>query len=162
MAKMCPTIFVSHGGGPCFWMDWDPPHLFDGMRKFFEDLPQRFSDRPKAIVVVSAHWEEDQFTIQSTPHPDMIYDDFGFPENTYELKYPASGSPEIAKNISHLLLRHGVSHSFNSNRGYDHGVYVPLLIAFTARCIGSCETGNSVNVHRFKKPLGHFWSTSGN
>lgn len=130
MTSIFPTYFVSHGGGPCFWMDWNPPELFHGLRRFFEDLPKRLPDRPSAIVVISAHWEEKMFTIQSTAKPTMIYDYSGFPAHTYQLKYPAPGSPELAERISKLLKIHSIENQLNSNRGYDHGVYVPLLISF--------------------------------
>jgi aromatic ring-opening dioxygenase catalytic subunit (LigB family) len=133
-------------------MDWDPPHLFDGLRNFFENLPRRFSAQPSAIVVVSAHWEERVFTIQSTPKPGMIYDYHGFPQHTYELKYPASGSPEIAEKVSQLLLKSGVKHAFDSNRGYDHGVYVPLLISFPEANIPVLQ----ISLHRDLDPEAHF------
>jgi aromatic ring-opening dioxygenase catalytic subunit (LigB family) len=111
-------------------MDWNPPHLFLGLRRFFEKLPSRLAASPSAIVVISAHWEEGDFTIQSTAEPQMIFDYFGFPAKTYELNYPAAGSPELAAQISQLLTKNGIQHRFNDARGYDHGVYVPLLIAF--------------------------------
>ncbi|MEN9811094.1 MAG: dioxygenase extradiol [Pseudomonadota bacterium] len=125
-----PTYFVSHGGGPCFWMDWNPPELFDGLRAFFEELPRRLPRRPSAIVVISAHWEEAVFTVQSTANPAMIYDYSGFPPHTYQLQYPAKGDPDLAKRISALLNAQAIECRLDSSRGYDHGVYVPLLIAF--------------------------------
>lgn len=130
MPQRLPTLFVSHGGGPCFWTDWNPSHLFLGLREFLEKIPSRLSASPSAIVVVSAHWEEKIFTIQSTPKPRMIYDYFGFPPKTYELNYPSAGSPELALEISQLLSKNQIQHQLDAQRGYDHGVYVPLLIAF--------------------------------
>lgn len=130
MANRFPTVFVSHGGGPCFWMEWNPSHLFDGLRLFFEQLPNQLNKRPKAIVVISAHWEEDEFSVQTSTKPTMIYDYYGFPKNTYELTYPASGSPSLALEISQLLNGHSIPHILNAERGYDHGVYVPLLISY--------------------------------
>lgn len=94
MQKLFPVVFCSHGGGPCFWMDWDPPELFHGLRRYFENLPNRLPRKPAAIVVISAHWEEDDFTIQSADSPEMIFDYFGFPAHTYNLKYPASGASQ--------------------------------------------------------------------
>lgn len=132
MAAEFPVYFVSHGGGPCFWMNWDPPELFDGLKHFFEELPRKLPQAPSAIVVVSAHWEEKKFTVQSTQSPQMIYDYSGFPPHTYQLKYPAQGSPELAQRISTLLTDNAIEHTLNSSRGYDHGVYVPLLISFPA------------------------------
>jgi len=91
VTKTCPTLFVTHGGGPCFWMNLDPPHLFHALRKFIDDLPNRFSERTSAIVVVLAHWEEPDFTIQSTLNPAMIHDYVGFRSETDRLSYPAFG-----------------------------------------------------------------------
>lgn len=130
MTSQLPTYFVSHGGGPCFWMDWNPPDLFHELKRFFEDLPARLPQRPSAIVVLSAHWEESQFTIQSTPKPSMIYDYSGFPAHTYQLKYPAQGDPELANRIAKLLESRAIESRLDASRGYDHGVYVPLLVAF--------------------------------
>lgn len=130
MTTLFPSFFVSHGGGPCFWMDWNPPELFHGLRRFFEGLPERLPHRPTAIVAISAHWEESRFTLQSTAQPGMIYDYSGFPAHTYQLNYPAQGSPELAQRISNILAARGIAHAMNSARGYDHGVFVPLLIAF--------------------------------
>ncbi|MEN9529156.1 MAG: hypothetical protein RI932_1029 [Pseudomonadota bacterium] len=130
MSDAYPTVFVSHGGGPCFWMEWNPPYLFHGLRHFFEQLPHTLSKLPAAIVVISAHWEEEHFTIQSTAKPQMIYDYTGFPKNTYELSYPASGSPDLTREISQILKEHRIAHALDAERGYDHGVYVPLLIAY--------------------------------
>lgn len=130
MTELCPTFFVSHGGGPCFWTEWNPPHLFDGLKTFFENLPSRLQKTPSAIVAISAHWEERAFTVQSTAKPGMIYDYSGFPKHTYELSYPAQGAPELASRISKLIEDAGLPHGLDSRRGYDHGVYVPLLISF--------------------------------
>ncbi|NBW80952.1 dioxygenase [bacterium] len=152
MTQTCPTIFVSHGGGPCFWMNWDPPNLFLGLRKFFEELPRRLNAKPSAIVVVSAHWEEKVFTVQSTPKPQMIYDYFGFPAETYQLNYPALGSPGLAEQISSILRQNNIQHALDSNRGYDHGVYVPLLIAFPEADIPVLQ----ISLRADLDPLAHF------
>lgn len=130
MSMHFPTYFVSHGGGPCFWMDWNPPELFQGLRGFFEELPRRLPRRPSAIVVISAHWEEAVFTVQSTANPAMIYDYSGFPPHTYQLQYPAKGDTDLAKRISALSNAQAIECRLDASRGYDHGVYVPLLIAF--------------------------------
>lgn len=152
MTEACPTIFISHGGGPCFWMDWDPPHLFYGLRNFFTDLPKKLKKRPAAIVVVSAHWKTSEFTIQSTLKPQMIFDYFGFPKNTYELNYPASGSPALAEQISALLKENRIQHSLDSQRGYDHGVYVPLLISYPEATIPVLQ----ISLRADLDPLAHF------
>jgi aromatic ring-opening dioxygenase catalytic subunit (LigB family) len=133
-------------------MNWDPPNLFLGLRKFFEELPSRLSAMPSAIVVVSAHWEEKVFTVQSTAKPTMIYDYFGFPAETYLLNYPALGSPVLAERISNLLQLNNIQHALDSKRGYDHGVYVPLLIAFPEADIPVIQ----ISLRSDLDPLAHF------
>ena len=128
--SLTPVIFVSHGGGPCFWIDWSPSNLFDGLRTFFEKLPETLSQRPSAIIVISAHWEESAFKIQSCQSPKMIFDYYGFPEHTYRLNYPTPGSPELAQQVADLFKAHSIDYELDFDRGFDHGVYVPLLISY--------------------------------
>jgi len=84
---------------------------------------------PTAVLVISAHWEESQFTVQTNPKPPMLYDYYGFPPNTYELQYPAPGSPILAARVKELLTKNGIKVKEDSKRGFDHGVFVPLLLA---------------------------------
>lgn len=122
-----PVFFISHGGGPCFWMDWDPPDMFKNLEQSLEKIPSIIGTRPKSILIISAHWEEKNFTIQATPNPPLIYDYYGFPPHTYELKYPANTSLELVSEVKELLKQEGIPLSINTTRGYDHGVFVPLL-----------------------------------
>lgn len=126
-----PTIFLSHGGGPCFWMDFPEPfgaHAFDKLRAYLAGLLETLPERPKAILIVSGHWEEAVPTVGSSPAPGMIYDYFGFPAHTYHLSYPAPGSPELGGRIQDLLGAAGLKSHADSARGFDHGVFVPMLI----------------------------------
>ncbi len=126
-----PAIFVSHGGGPCFWMNFPPPFgpgAFDRLRDYLAGMTARLPARPTAIVVVSAHWEEPVVTVSTAAAPPMLFDYFGFPPHTYQLSYPAPGSPEVAARIVGLFDQCGVEHEVNSRRGFDHGVFVPMLI----------------------------------
>ena len=83
-----------------------------------------------AVLVISAHWEERIVTVQTTPNPDLYYDYYGFPPSTYKLHWPAKGSPELAGQVKNLLQAKGIKCVVNEKRGYDHGVFVPLLLAF--------------------------------
>lgn len=129
-----PTLFIPHGGGPCFFMDWDlmggPKDTWDRTAAYLRSIAESLPERPKAIVVVSGHWEEDVFTASAVPHPSMIYDYSGFPAHTYELKYPAPGAPDVANRIVELLTEAGIPARTSSTRGFDHGVFIPLLVAF--------------------------------
>ena len=128
--KTLPTYFLSHGGGPCFWMDWGPVDPFANLAKLFHGLAQDVGVRPKAILVISGHWEEEEFTVQTTPKPPMLYDYHGFPEHTYRLQYPAPGSPELAARVKDLLTQAGLPVRENATRGYDHGLFVPFMLIY--------------------------------
>jgi len=130
MAARLPTYFIPHGGGPCFFMDWDPPDMWDSMEAFLAALPHDLPATPKAILVASGHWEEADFTFGSHPKPPLIYDYYGFPPHTYELTYDAPGAPDLAARAAGLLGDAGVPARLDDARGYDHGVFIPLKVAF--------------------------------
>ena len=92
-----PALFIPHGGGPCFFMDWDPATTWVGMGNFLKQVASTLPQRPKAIVMVSAHWREPQFSVTGHARPQLIYDYYGFPAHTYELTYPAPGQPQLAE-----------------------------------------------------------------
>jgi len=125
-----PTWFVPHGGGPCFFMDWNPPRAWNRMGDFLKGLASTLPQRPKAILMVSAHWLESSFDLTGGAAPDLIYDYYGFPPHTYELKYPAPGEPQLAARISSLLGQAGLPSKVNQSRGFDHGMFIPLMLMF--------------------------------
>ncbi len=123
-------MFVPHGGGPCFFMDWDPPDTWNKMAEYLRGIPTDVGSIPQAIILISGHWEEKVVTIQNNPSPQLLYDYYGFPEHTYQIEYSASGSSELAERIAILLDQAGISSEFDTERGFDHGVFIPLKIAF--------------------------------
>jgi len=127
-----PSLFLPHGGGPCFFMDWTmgPPDTWDKTRAFLASLQATLPARPRAIVVVSAHWEEPVPTVGTAEHPSLLFDYYGFPPHTYQLTWPAPGAPDVAGRVAELLRGTGLRTAGNSARGYDHGVFVPLKVAF--------------------------------
>ena len=127
-----PTLFIPHGGGPCFFMPNPPDHpkLWDKMGAYLRAIAASLPARPSAIVVISGHWEETHVTVNSGPAPGMMFDYSGFPPHTYQLRYPAPGSPELAQEIRGLLGKAGIMTGANDKRGYDHGVFVPFLLMF--------------------------------
>ncbi|WP_300085107.1 class III extradiol ring-cleavage dioxygenase [Rhodoferax sp.] len=125
-----PTWFIPHGGGPCFFMDWSPPDAWHAMADFLKRLASTLPRTPQAIVVVSAHWLAPRFTVTSGSQPELIYDYHGFPPHTYELKYPAAGAPALANQIVKTLNAAGIASAQNSQRGFDHGVFIPLKLIF--------------------------------
>jgi aromatic ring-opening dioxygenase catalytic subunit (LigB family) len=124
-----PVYFVSHGGGP-----W--PHI-DGMRqqfakteREFKALPGRLPTAPKAVLVITGHWEAQDFTVSAAERPPMVYDYSGFPEHTYRLQYPAPGSPALAARVKTLLAAEGWPVREDPQRGFDHGTFVPLMLMY--------------------------------
>lgn len=129
MTKRLPTVFLTHGGGPCFFMEWNPADAWDGLRAGLESLPSLLPTAPKVILVVSAHWEEAPVAIEVGDNPELVYDYFGFPPHTYELTYPAPGAPDVARQAHELLTAAGIDAQL-VNRGWDHGVFIPLKVAY--------------------------------
>jgi len=125
-----PTWFIPHGGGPCFFMEWSPPDAWDRMADFLKTLASTLPRQPKAIVVVSAHWLESQWTVTSAAQPELIYDYYGFPSHTYELTYPAPGAPALAEQMVKKLTAAGITSAPDAQRGFDHGMFIPLKLIF--------------------------------
>ena len=117
-SKRQPAIFLLHGGGPCFFMDWS------------WGLADTLPELPRAMAVVSGHWEEPAFTASTVVQPKLIFDYSGFPEHTYQLTWPAPGEPELAARVAGLLGKAGLPAGLSASRGFDHGVFVPLKVAF--------------------------------
>ena len=120
------VVYFSHGGGPLPLLG-DPDHqaMIDFMRRLPGDLR-----RPDAILVVSAHWEERAATLQGAQNPTMFYDYYGFPAETYTVRYPAPGSPELAQRVTGLLGEGGVAARVDPQRGFDHGLFIPLMLMY--------------------------------
>jgi aromatic ring-opening dioxygenase catalytic subunit (LigB family) len=125
-----PTLYIPHGGGPCFFMDWNPPDLWKPMEAYLRGLAASLPERPRAILVISAHWETEGFRISDGGNPDLIYDYYGFPPHTYQLKYPAPGDPALAETVRARLVAAGFAAEGEPDRGYDHGVFIPFLCIF--------------------------------
>jgi aromatic ring-opening dioxygenase catalytic subunit (LigB family) len=125
-----PTYFIPHGAGPCFFMEWSrgPADTWDRTAAWLKGLVAGLPERPRAILVVSGHWEAPVFTVGSSPAPPMLFDYYGFPEHTYRLTFDAPGSPELAGRVRELLGAAGLATAEDPERGYDHGVFVPLKL----------------------------------
>ena len=127
-----PALFIPHGGGPCFFMDWNPEDTWTGMAAFLKSIASSLPQRPAAIVMVSAHWMEPEFGVTGHPRPGLIYDYYGFPPHTYELTYPAPGEPQLAERVAQLISAVGLEARVDAARGYDHGMFIPLKLVFPA------------------------------
>ena len=128
-------VYFSHGGGPL-------PILGDASHKaminFMTQLPSRLR-KPDAILVISAHWEERTATLLSAHTPPMFYDYYGFPDEAYDITYPAPGSPELANRIAGLLLKNKISARLDPERGFDHGLFIPLKLMYPQADIPSLQ-----------------------
>ncbi len=128
-AARFPVFFLSHGGGPWPWVD-GMKQQFARTAREFAALPGRLPAKPKAVLVITGHWEAAEFSVSSAEHPPMDYDYSGFPEHTYHLQYPAPGSPALAARVRALLGLAGIESRADPQRGFDHGTFVPLSLMY--------------------------------
>lgn len=124
--KKTRVLFLSHGGGPLPLLG-DEDHL--EMVGKLEMIASRIK-KPSAIIVISAHWEEQTATVTATPQPSLIYDYYGFPEESYTIEYPCRGDSLLAEQVYLSLTNAGIKARLDKQRGLDHGVFVPLKIMF--------------------------------
>jgi aromatic ring-opening dioxygenase catalytic subunit (LigB family) len=127
-----PTFYIPHGGGPCFFMEWTmgPADTWNRLKAWLEGFASSLSTRPEALLVISGHWEGEVPTVNTAEAPPLLFDYSGFPPSTYELTWPAPGSPSVAAQVRALLAKEGITSAETANRGLDHGVFVPLKVAF--------------------------------
>lgn len=117
-----PTLFIAHGAP-------DLPLSGTPARAFTQSLGACFP-KLEAILVISAHWEARVPTLGTAAAPDTVHDFGGFDERLYDLRYPARTSPKVIAEIAAALKEAGIAYSEDPRRGYDHGVWIPLLLAF--------------------------------
>jgi 4,5-DOPA dioxygenase extradiol len=123
-----PTLFIPHGGGPCFFMDpaggpADP--MWQSMQDYLATRIDSLPERPRAILMISGHWEEDQVTVHTGNGQPLLFDYYGFPEHTYRLRWDAPGAPQVAARAKALIEGAGFPVGEESERGWDHGVFIP-------------------------------------
>jgi 4,5-DOPA dioxygenase extradiol len=120
---MLPAVFVSHGSPMLAIEDSEA-------RRFLQNLPSLLPERPKAILMVSAHWERLRPAVNAPPRNETIHDFGGFPPALYQLSYPAPPSEPLAKRVAQLLAAGGLPTDIDTRRGLDHGAWVPLMLAW--------------------------------
>lgn len=151
-----PSLFLCHGGGPL------PLMAAQGAKGMFSDssLSEALratssllsGQKPKAILLISAHWETGpDLAITSSPRPPLLFDYSGFPPETYEYTYPCQGDPELARRAADLLNAAGHPCRLDGERGYDHGIFVPLMLAFPSADIPVV----ALSLHRSLDPAMH-------
>lgn len=121
MSASMPALFVSHGS-PMLILETDAPaHVF--LTQLAGRLP-----RPRAVLVISAHWETAIPTVSAAASPETIHDFYGFPAALYQRRYPAPGSPDTAARVVGLLEKAGLTATADPTRGLDHGAWAPLSL----------------------------------
>ncbi|CAH2987641.1 unnamed protein product [Chilo suppressalis] len=127
MAVIAPALFVNHGGGPLPLLG-DADHA--GLTNFLRDEVKKHLNlaETKAIILVTAHWEESSVTISSGTKHSLYFDYYGFPPESYKYKYDAPGDPELANRIQQALTKAGIKSKLDPKRGWDHGVFVPMML----------------------------------
>ncbi|MFJ2548484.1 DODA-type extradiol aromatic ring-opening family dioxygenase [Pseudomonas sp. NPDC087612] len=121
---MLPSLFISHGSP---MLALEPGASGPALTRLAAELP-----RPKAIVVVSAHWESRELWVSSHPQPETWHDFGGFPAALYAVQYPAPGEPALAERLIGLLGDAGLAARLDPKRPLDHGVWVPLSLMYPA------------------------------
>lgn len=128
-----PTLYIPHGGGPCFFMDVPPGRpsdMWDRMAAYLRGIDAAIGRRPQAVLLISGHWEQPSVTVNNAAHPPLLFDYYGFPEHTYRLQYPAPGAPELAQRVCDMLGAAGIPTASDDSRGLDHGVFIPFMLVY--------------------------------
>lgn len=127
-----PTAFIPHGGGP--WPVLRLPPLPESetvpLADYMRSIAEAPARKPRALLVISAHWEERTLTVNTNPAPPMYFDYYNFPPEAYRFSWPAPGDPELAVEVRDLLRDAGFDTVFEPERGYDHGTFIPLMLAY--------------------------------
>lgn len=122
--KMFPTAYINHGGGPLPLLG-KQPLVVEALQSIAKAIPV-----PDAIVIISGHFEAPVTTLLTNPSPPLLYDYYGFPAKSYQLKYPAPSALSLLPQVRRLLSDAGIPFVEDTKRGYDHGVFVPLSIMY--------------------------------
>jgi aromatic ring-opening dioxygenase catalytic subunit (LigB family) len=129
MARL-PALYIPHGGGPSFFMEGERKQRYQQTEDFLRNLQNLLPVQPRAILIITAHWETAVPTLTGAAQPELIYDYYGFPKETYELKYPAPGCPNLANRAAELIRQSGFPAFVDPQYGWDHGVFIPLKVMY--------------------------------
>ncbi|EJN17521.1 hypothetical protein PMI36_05520 [Pseudomonas sp. GM79] len=119
---MFPSLYISHGSP---MLALEPGASGPALARLAAALP-----KPKAIVIVSAHWESSELLVSGNPQPETWHDFGGFPQALFEVQYPALGNPQLAAEVVELLKADGLPARIDAQRPFDHGVWVPLSLMY--------------------------------
>jgi len=127
-----PVVFLPHGGGPWPFVDLRIGSKAEQaeLAAYLRSVASVPKTPPKAVLVISAHWEEAVPTVMTSARPPLLFDYYGFPPESYEITWPAPGEPTLARRVRQLLGSAGFESAENAERGFDHGTFVPLKLAY--------------------------------
>ncbi len=126
---LMPSYFISHGGGPWPWIP-DMRAALAPLEQALADIPAQLPEPPKAILMISGHWEANEVRVMHAAKPPMVYDYYGFPPHTYDITYPAPGAPELAERAAALIGAAGLPVALDEVQGFDHGNFVPTYVMY--------------------------------
>jgi aromatic ring-opening dioxygenase catalytic subunit (LigB family) len=131
-SERMPVVYLPHGGGPWPWFDlnFGTKTELAELSAYLRSVAELPGTKPKAVLVISAHWEEAIPTVMSSERPPMLYDYYGFPEDAYKIQWPAPGHPEVAARVRSALEEAGFQTNEDKQRGFDHGTFVPLKLTY--------------------------------
>ena len=129
-----PVVYLPHGGGPWPFVEMaiGSQAERDEMASYLRGLATTLPSQPRAVLVISAHWEEAKPTVMTHPSPPLYFDYYNFPKAAYELTWPAPGAPDLAARVRGLLSAAGIDSGEDGERGFDHGTFVPLKLTYPA------------------------------
>jgi aromatic ring-opening dioxygenase catalytic subunit (LigB family) len=126
-----PVAFIPHGGGPWPFVDVGFPRPeVEALAGYLRTVRQLPPSEPRALLVVSGHWEAPAATVMTSPRPPILYDYYGFPPESYTIAWPAPGAPWLAARVRELLTARGIASGEDPDRGYDHGTFIPLKLTY--------------------------------
>ena len=136
-----PVVYLPHGGGPWPFVElgFGTRQEADALLAYLRTLPNITATRPRAMLVISAHWEEARPTVMTSAAPPLLFDYYGFPEAAYRLTWPTPGDPQLAQRVRALLSEAGIESGEDAARGFDHGTFVPLKVAFPEASIPTVQ-----------------------
>lgn len=150
MAKL-PTYFISHGGGPWPWLP-NMRAMLASLETSLARMPAEIGTTPKAVLMVSGHWETTDFAVMSAANPGMVYDYSGFPPETYQIKYAAPGAPELAVRTEALIRAAGLPTHLDPKQGFDHGTFAPAYVMYPDASVPIYQ----VSLQHGYSPAAHF------
>lgn len=124
-----PTYFISHGGGPWPWLP-QMRAMFVNLEASLKAMVADLDAPPRAILMISGHWEAEDAAVMASPRPPMVYDYHGFPPETYQIVYPAPGAPDVAARALELLQGAGIAAHLDMKQGFDHGTFAPMAVMY--------------------------------